>query len=241
MNLDTDAFKGKVAVITGGTSGLGLAAAEYFADHGAQVYALGLKTEAVHFADHLAIEICELDVTNYPAVDCFFDSLPRLDFLITAAGITLGARELEPEGFRKVIEVDLMAVHYSVLKGAAVIARSGGGAVVNFASMAMSFAGPNTPGYVASKGAIVTLTRQQAAQWVSHNVRVNAVAPGWVDSAILRGLPVDFLEGVRCRTPMKRFGEAKEIAKAIGFLCSDDASFITGVTLPVDGGFLFGA
>lgn len=241
MNLNADAFKGKIAVITGGTSGLGLATAEHFASHGARVYALGLQTEAARFASHLSIETCEIDVTDYPAVDRFFDVLPRLDFLITAAGITLGAKELEPEGFRKVIEVDLMAVHYSVLKGAAVIARGGGGAVVNFASMAMAFAGPNTPGYVASKGAIVTLTRQQAAQWVDHNVRVNAVAPGWVDSAILRGLPEDFLEGVKRRTPMKRFGEANEIAKAIGFLCSDDASFITGVTLPVDGGFLFGA
>lgn len=241
MNLAANAFAGKVAVVTGGTSGLGLATVHYFAERGTRVHAIGLGCAAVDFSTCPQVEAHELDVTDQAAMDAFFDDLESLHFLITAAGITLGSRELEPDNFRKVIEVDLMAVHYSVHKGAAVIARSGGGAVVNFASMAMAFAGPSTPGYVASKGAIVTLTRQQAAQWVGQGVRVNAVAPGWVDSAILRSLPEAFLEGVRQRTPMQRFGTPEEIAKAIGFLCSDDASFITGVTLPVDGGYLFGA
>nr|WP_313024439.1 SDR family oxidoreductase [Pseudomonas lopnurensis] len=157
MNLATNAFAGKVVVVTGGTSGLGLAAVQYFAEHGAKVHAIGLACAAVDFSAYPQVEACELDVTDQAAMDAFFDGLKSLHFLITAAGITLGSCELEPDNFRKVIEVDLMAVHYSVHKGAAVIARSGGGAVVNFASMAMAFAGPSTPGYVASKGAIVTL------------------------------------------------------------------------------------
>jgi NAD(P)-dependent dehydrogenase (short-subunit alcohol dehydrogenase family) len=241
MNLSLNAFSGKVVVVTGGTSGLGFATACYFAEHGAKVYALGLDSDKASFPSGLPITSIELDVTDQATVDDFFASLQTLHFLITAAGITLGAKELQPENFSKVIDVNLMAVHYCVHKGAPVIASSGGGAVVNFASMAMAFAGPSTPGYVASKGAIVTLTRQQAAQWVEKGIRVNAVAPGWVDSAILRSLPETFLESVRQRTPMKRFGLPQEIAKAIGFLCSDDASFITGVTLPVDGGYMFGS
>jgi NAD(P)-dependent dehydrogenase (short-subunit alcohol dehydrogenase family) len=240
MTLTANSFAGRAILVTGGTSGIGAAIATYFAQHGAAVTALGLGADKAHFAQGLDVTVIELDVTDAEALKGVFESLPKLDFLVPAAGISAGPRELEQATFEKVMAINLNAVMLCCSLGRQLLAKSDSGAIVNIASMYSTFGAGDRPAYAASKGAVVQLTKSLAQAYASDGIRVNAVAPGWIDTPLLAPLKADeALSGtLLSRTPLARFGEPVEVAKVIGFLCSEQASFVTGATIPVDGGYL---
>ena len=233
-----DLFAGQVAVVTGGTSGIGAGAACYLAEHGARVYAVGLNSEATTFPRELDIEVHEVDVTNDEHLTSLFAELERLDILVPAAGISLGDRELEWESFNRVLSIQLQAVYRTLNLGHDLLARNGG-SVITIASMYTFFGGGNRVAYSAAKGAVAQLTKSLAEAWAPESIRVNAVAPGWIDTPLLATIKEQTIrDRLLSRTPMARFGQPEEIGQVIAFLASDAASFVTGTIVPVDGGYL---
>jgi NAD(P)-dependent dehydrogenase (short-subunit alcohol dehydrogenase family) len=233
-----DTLDGKVAVVTGGTSGIGLGIATLLAERGATVHALGLDAGAVDAPDGVTVH--ELDVTDVAAVKAFFGGLDRLDVLVPAAGMSLGEAEHTPEGFATVLDVNLRAVH-TCCSAAEPLLFDGGGAVVLIASMYSTFGSTTSPAYAASKGGVAQLAKSLCQSYAPHAVRVNAIAPGWINTPLLdmtKEVAPKVYDGLLDRTPMKRFGEPVEIAKAVAFLVTDESSFINGAILPVDGGYL---
>lgn len=234
-------FEGRVAVVTGGTSGIGATTALHLAALGAHVHAVGLGADDFQVPESLPIEKHELDVTDEAGVAAFFEQLDRLDVLVPAAGLTLGEAEHTTAGFRKVIDINLLGVQDFCYRAAPLLARSDAGSIVCIASMMSFFGSKDGPAYSASKGAIVQLVKSMAQMFAADGTRVNAVAPGWIDTPLFRSIAdvaPEVFDGIVGRTPLGRVGDPTEIAKVIAFLCSDDASFVTGATLPVDGGYL---
>lgn len=233
-------FSGKVAVVTGGTSGIGQGTAVFLAELGAKVYAVGLGSEAATFPAGLDIEVREIDVTNDANLKGLMDELDRLDILVPAAGIALGEKELEWESYNRVLSIQLQGV-YRTIDLASTLLKQSKGSVITIASMYAFFGGGSAVAYSSAKGAIVQLTKSLAEAWGPDGVRVNSVAPGWIKTPLLD--QVDELapgasERILSRTPAGRFGDVAEIGSAIAFLASDAASFVNGITLPVDGGYL---
>lgn len=233
-------FASKKVLITGGTSGIGAAIAKAFAREGASVVVTGLtETETFSFQQESGIHSVPLDVANGDAINALAGSLPSLDFLVNGAGMLLRqGREFEPEHFACVVDVNLTGMMRLCVACKPLLARNGG-AIVNIASMLSFFGGGHAPAYSASKGGVVQLTKSLAIAWASERIRVNAVAPGWIATALTQPLRDDAARGqvILDRTPMKRWGTPEEIAGPVLFLCSDAAAFITGSVLAVDGGY----
>jgi NAD(P)-dependent dehydrogenase (short-subunit alcohol dehydrogenase family) len=229
----------RVVAIIGGTSGIGCAIAERFLDLGARVAVAGLDSSATPAEVSGRAEVCELDVTRDGSVEAFIGGLPRLDVLVNAAGVIRRSDEFDPDVFAHVIEVNLLSVMRACVAARALLAGSGG-SIVNLASMLSFFGGPLVPAYTASKGAIMQLTKSLAVAWAAEGVRVNAVAPGWIRTGLTADIRADEAAERRIidRTPMARWGEPADVAGAVAFLAGPDAAFITGVVLPVDGGYL---
>jgi NAD(P)-dependent dehydrogenase (short-subunit alcohol dehydrogenase family) len=229
----------RVVVVIGGTSGIGAAIAERFLDAGARVSVAGLDTHATPLRVSSRATVVELDVTRGQDLDDFMASLPRLDVLVNAAGVIRREAEFKPDVFAQVIEINLMGVMRACVAARPLLAQSRG-CVVNLASMLSFFGGPLVPAYTASKGAVMQLTKSLAVAWAADGVRVNAVAPGWIRTGLTAGIRDDEAAEQRIldRTPMRRWGEPADVAGAVAFLAGPDAAFITGVVLPVDGGYL---
>jgi NAD(P)-dependent dehydrogenase (short-subunit alcohol dehydrogenase family) len=249
---------GKIAFITGAGSGIGRASALRMAGDGAAVMCADIdKDGAVQTAAQIAEHggrsaALELDVTSETAVQAALEKTVKefggLHIVFNNAGI--GGRLL---GWDAVIDVNLSGVYYGTFHGCAMMAASGGGSVINTASVAglnglVGYVTPEMEGspvlpgagaYVAAKHGVIGLTRQFAVTYGKRGVRVNAIAPGYIHTpmtAMVRELPEaeQFLTDLH---PIGRLGQPEEIASAAAFLASDDASFITGVVLPVDGGY----
>ena len=230
----------KRAIITGGAKpdGIGWATAMALADDGYKVIVTGISEgEVGQSPSHASIEATVLDVRDASAIDALIGRFPSLDALVNCAGMADPASEFSPEGFAHTIDVNLTGAMRFCVAAREKLAASRG-AIVNVASMYAIFGSPITPGYSASKGGIVQLTKSLAVAWAP-DIRVNAVAPGWIRTGMARPVWEDpTWSAVLCqRTPMGRFGEPDELADPIRFLCSDAARFVTGVTLPVDGGY----
>jgi NAD(P)-dependent dehydrogenase (short-subunit alcohol dehydrogenase family) len=228
-------FYGKTALITGGASGIGLGIARGLAALGVRVISAGLPGSGV---PEDGIEIRDLDVTAQEQVDALVGSLTELDILVNCAGVIRRDDEFEMPVFERVLEINLSGTMRMCVGCRALLARSRG-AIVNTASMLSFFGGPRVPAYSASKGGISQLTRSLAVAWASEGIRVNAVAPGWIATPLTAALQADPKRSapLLARTPMARWGEPEDVAGPVIFLCSKAAAFVTGVVLPVDGGY----
>jgi NAD(P)-dependent dehydrogenase (short-subunit alcohol dehydrogenase family) len=229
----------RTALVVGGTSGIGAATAIRLAADGAAVTVAGLNTAAAKPELREAVqEIHELDLREPGELEDLITSHRQLDVLVNAAGIIRRGDEHRPEVFAEVVAVNLTGAMRAAEAAHELLARSSG-CIVNVASMLSYFGGPLVPGYSASKGGIVQLTKSLAVAWAAEGIRVNAVAPGWIATDLTAALQADPVaaERILSRTPMARWGDPAEVAGAIGFLTGPDATFIPGAVLPVDGGY----
>jgi len=207
------------------------------------VVATGATKEEVERAqvqsESTAISFQELDVRDGSAVQACIDEIDSLDVLVNCAGVIRRNAEHEPEVFADVIDINLNG-SMRVCTAAREKLKQRKGCIINTASMLSFFGGGLVPGYSASKGGIAQLTKSLAIAYAPDGIRVNAVAPGWIATQLTQALQEDRTrsEAILSRTPLGRWGEPADVAGPVLFLASDAARFVTGVVLPVDGGYL---
>lgn len=248
-------LSGKVALVTGAASGLGAATARRLAKDGAAV----LLTDRDLAGEDVAASIMAAggqaafrlhDVTSHPdwaaAVEHAVQDFGRLDILVNNAGVAGGRHELMDHSYdawRQILAVNLDGVFLGLRHAGPRIAASGGGSVINLSSILGKVGMAGAAAYCASKGGVTLLTKAAALEWAPLGIRVNSVHPGFIDTPMVSNALADREDGNEMRValmnahPIGRFGVPREIADAIAFLASDDASFITGAELLVDGGF----
>lgn len=253
----TQDFSGKIAVITGGGSGLGRQAALAFAKRGATVALSDVNVEGGQETVEIIAEkggtavFAQVNVADQAAVTNWIDEtvshFGRLDFALNNAGIggSTGYRtdEISEDLWQRVIDVNLNGVWYCMKAQLPHMVKQGQGVIVNLASIAGLVAVPRNAAYAASKHAVVGLTRSAALEYVRKGVRINAVCPGFTDTPMVQGGmeqdPV-FAERLLRGVPARRLGRPEEIAAAIMYLCSDEAAFMIGQTMVLDGGITAG-
>jgi NAD(P)-dependent dehydrogenase (short-subunit alcohol dehydrogenase family) len=237
---------GHRVLVVGGAGDIGAAISQAFLDAGCEVVATGVDDAALASSTLKAqprLRLAPLDVTSDAQVAACVAELGTLSTLVNCAGILARFKEFEVETFQKVIDVNLTgAFRLCTACKPLLAANDGGGAIVNIASMNAFVALPWIPAYCASKGGVVMLTKSLALAWAADGVRVNAVAPGYVETQINAAGRQDLAhyERIRSRIPQGRWAQPDDIAGSAVFLASNAANYITGTVLAVDGGFLAG-
>ena len=237
MHCAFDFSQAEVLVVGASRAGIGAAIARAFQDAGAQVAITGAEPEPAP-EDAARFAYTRLDVTDPEAVQALAARTGKLDILVNCAAITARGQEMEPDFFQNVVDVNLHGTFRTALAFHPHL-KARKGSLINIASMYASFGSPKNPAYGASKAAVVQLTKSLAIAWAGDGIRVNAVAPGFIvtaQSARSRTDPAH-VAAVNLRTPMGRWGQPEDIAGPVLFLTSPAAAFMTGVCLPIDGGY----
>ena len=232
------------AVVIGGAGGIGSAITRLLVSLRADVAATGINQAELDrsgLVGHPSLSLDILDVTDDAAVNAFAEAQPDVDALINCAGILARDAEYEIATFQKVIDVNLTGTFRTCMAFRPHLARRRG-SIVNIASMNAVLALPRIPAYCASKGAVVMLTKSLALAWAGDGIRVNAVAPGYIETAINEAGRQDVAHRDRIaeRTAFKRWGQPDEVAGAVAFLCMPASRYATGTVVNIDGGFLAG-
>jgi NAD(P)-dependent dehydrogenase (short-subunit alcohol dehydrogenase family) len=237
---------GKVAVVTGAGSGIGAAITDALHREGAKVVAADISGQQETVAKRLGDGCLAVhaDVSKGADVQAMLaaatSTFGRLDILCNNAGID---GELSPlgecteENYDRIMGINARGVFLGMRYAIPILVAGGGGAIVNTASIASQVAFPMMSPYCASKGAIVMMTKTAAVEYAPAGIRINCICPGVIETALVQRLPEKLIEGAKALTPLGRVGQPEEMAKAVVFLASDDASFITGATLNADGGY----
>lgn len=240
-------LKGKVAIITGGTRGIGLETVRTFKENGAEVILFGSRKESVDTAiENLSKE--GMEVTGYyPNLDDIteietvlkevVDKYGHIDIVVNNAGISANKKieDTSSEDFAKIMNLNVNAIFNVTKSVTPYMKKQGGGVILNTSSMVSIYGQPSGVGYPASKFAVNGLTKSLARELAPSNIRVNAVAPGVTNTDMVAALPKEQIEPLIKTIPLGRIGEPRDIANAFLFLASDLASYITGVVLSVDG------
>jgi len=242
-------FSGKNVLITGASRGIGAEIARYLAKEGLKVW-INYRSNA-ELADKLKEEIesnggsaavIGFDVSDekafIEAVKTIVDSDGELSYLVNNAGITNDklAMRMSVEDFKKVIDANLTSTFIGCREALKVMSKKRFGAVVNVASVVAEAGNLGQANYVASKGGVIAMTKTFALEGAPRNIRFNSVTPGFIDTDMTKDLPQKVKEEMLKKIPLKRFASPKEVASAVAFLLSDEASYITGETLKVNGG-----
>jgi 3-oxoacyl-[acyl-carrier protein] reductase len=247
-NSATYDYSGARVLVTGGTSGIGYGIAKAFSVAGARVTVTGTRAskDAYPEADLSGFEFRTLQLEDTVAIQALAAGLDGLDILVNNAGATMPAGdEWSHDGFEASVRVNLLSAFHLARACLAHLTASemeGGASVIGIASLTSFFANAMVPGYGAAKAGIVQMAKSMGLVWAPHGIRANCIAAGMTDSRMMRPLLEDAATSghIIARTPLKRWGRPQDIADAALFLCSRRASFVTGQTLIVDGGYTLG-
>ncbi|GAB4017034.1 MAG: beta-ketoacyl-ACP reductase [Bdellovibrio sp.] len=237
----------KIVFITGAASGIGRATAQRFYNEGSKLVLIDMPTlEQSELASMFPERMTYIqgNVTDNNTLMAINAEMQKgIDVLVNNAGITRDSSTLKmtDEQWDEVIAVNLTAVFkLSRMAALQMKEQNRGGAIINAASVVAHYGNFGQANYVATKAGVIGMTKTMAKEFGKMNVRVNAIAPGFIGTAMVRKMPENVLKGMEEKTPLKRIGEPEEIAAAYAFLASDDAKFITGTCLNVDGGLVIG-
>ena len=249
--MSMDDFANKVVLVTGGTGGIGRETARRFLERGATVElwdrdakaGKSLLEEWSEYEDRIHFE--KVDVSSYKAVTDAMSGLRerhgRLDVLVNNAGITRDAtlKKMEPEKWQQVVDVNLNGVFYCGKAAAEIMRDQESGVILNASSVVGVYGNFGQSNYVATKSGVIGLTKTWARELGRKGIRVNAVAPGFIETPMVDTVPEKVLGRLKEQTPLGRLGKPGDIASAYLYLASEDAAFITGTVLQVDGGLVF--
>ncbi|RKU39033.1 short-chain dehydrogenase [Candidatus Poribacteria bacterium] len=247
-------LKDKVAIITGGASGIGKATAILFAEHGAKVVVADIDEQGanetladIHDAGNAAIYV-QTDVTisdhTERMVTETVSKYGKLDILLSSAGIAmrLPVADLPEEDWHRCLDVNLTGVYLCAKAAIPAMRENGGGSIINLSSIYGLVGADVRAAYVASKGGVTNLTRGMALDYAEENIRINCICPGFVETPLVAGVvktPEEYRK-LANRHPMRRLAQPEEIAYGALYLASDESAFVTGIALPIDGGYTAG-
>ena len=236
-------LENKVAIITGGAAGIGAATAVKFVEEGAKVVIWDWdETKGNALAEQLHVAFAKVNTANYAEVEtaakAVNDQFGRLDILINNAGITRDSslKKMTVEQWQQVIDVNLTGVFYCTKIVSEYMLVNGWGRIVNASSVVGLYGNFGQTNYVATKSALIGMTKTLARELGRKGITVNAVAPGFIATEMVAAMPENVIEAMKAKIPLARLGEPAEIANVYAFLSSDEAAYINGHTLSVDGG-----